>query len=84
MRKVQSRLAALIDAHNLKVSESGGGNRLTQKSLAKQVDVAATTIHRLYNNTARRFDADVLEKVCNFFGCELGDLLILREDVSND
>ena len=79
MRKVQCKLAFLIDAHNMTVSESGKGERLSQRSLAEKADVAVTTVHRLYNNTVRRFDADVLEKLCLVLDCEIGDLLVLQE-----
>lgn len=78
---MRCQLAALIDAHNLKVSESGNGDRLTQRSLAEKANVAVTTVHRLYNNTARRFDADVVEKICFTLGCDVGDLFVL---VDND
>ena len=81
MRRVQCRLASLIDAHNLKVSDTGQGDRLSQRSLAAKAGVAVTTIHRLYNNTARRFDGDVLEKICDVLNCDLGDLLVLREEI---
>jgi putative transcriptional regulator len=79
MKIVQCRLASLIDAHNLRVSEGGSGERLSQRGLAKKTGVAAATINRLYKNHVRRFDADVIEKICSVLGCEVGDLLILVE-----
>ena len=82
MRKLHCKLASLIDAYNLKVSETGTGQRLSQRSLASRTGVAVSTIHRLYKNSARRFDADVLEKICNELECELGQLLVLQDEVS--
>lgn len=79
-KRLACQLAALIDAHNLQVSESGKGDRLSQRSLAAKAEVAVTTINRLYNNTARRFDADVIEKICRVLNCEISDLFILREE----
>ena len=80
---MQCKLASLIDAHNLEVSETGKGDRLSQRSLAEQAGVAVTTIHRLYNNSVRRFDADVIEKICDVLNCEVGDLLVLQKASSN-
>ena len=75
---MQCRLASLIDAHNLKVSEGGTGERLSQRKLAQRSGVAVATINRLYNNSVRRFDADVIEKICSALECEVGDLFVLQ------
>jgi putative transcriptional regulator len=74
------RLASLIDERNLKLSESGEpSKRLTQRKLADETKVATTTINRLFNNDFDRVDRQTVEKLCNYFGCEVGDLLVMRE-----
>ena len=54
-----------------------GGDRLTQSALSEKTGVAASTINRMYNGTAQRYDAQVLERLCSFFACDVGDLLAL-------
>lgn len=74
------RLAALIDEKNLRLSDLGqSSDRLTQRKLAAATGIATTTINRLYNNDFDRVDVRTLETLCNYFGCEVGDLLALRE-----
>ena len=47
----------------------------------KIVDVArATGLHRntitlLYNETATRVDIEAIDKLCELFGCEVGEIL---------
>ena len=71
-------LPVLINEYNNKTFMSGG-ERLTQASLSEQTGIAASTINRMYNGTARRFDAHVIERLCEFFSCDVGDLLSLAQ-----
>lgn len=74
------RLPSLIDERNLKLSEAGKlDKRLTQRKLAEDIDVATTTLNRLYNNDFTRVDVNTIERLCNYFECEVGDLFVLRE-----
>ncbi|PSB29921.1 XRE family transcriptional regulator [Stenomitos frigidus ULC18] len=80
MRKMICRLPSLIDERNLKLSEAGKPDkRLTQRKLAEDIDVATTTLNRLYNNDFTRVDVNTIERLCNYFECEVGDLFVLRE-----
>ena len=74
------RLQALIDAHNLAVADGAPGVRLTQRAIADATGVALTTINRLSQNSATRLDYSTVEKLCEFFSCELSDLLVLRPE----
>lgn len=55
-------------------------SRLMGERKMKIVDVArATGLHRntvtlLYNETASRVDLDAVDKLCELFDCEVGDL----------
>ena len=80
MKEVRCLLPVLIDQYNSQKFMAGGSERLTQAALAEQTGIAASTINRLYKGTARRFDAGVIEKLCEFFSCDVGDLLALTED----
>lgn len=80
MRKMVCRLAPLIDQKNLELSDSGQeSKRLSQRRLAEETGIAITTINRLYNNDFTRVDVNTVEKLCNYFGCDVGDLLVMRK-----
>ena len=76
-------LPVLIDRYNSEAFLSGG-ERLTQSALSEKTGIAASTINRMYNGTAQRYDSQVLERLCSFFSCQVGDLLALvdTEEVS--
>jgi putative transcriptional regulator len=80
MRKLICRLAPLIDQKNLEISEAGEQSwRLTQRRLADETGVAVTTINRLYRNDFTRVDVNTVEKLCDYFSCEAGDLFVLKD-----
>ena len=64
------RLAILMAEKNAK---------LTQKQLAKDTGLSPTTVHQLFNNDFRRVDTHTIEAICNYFGCQIGDLFELRD-----
>ena len=69
-------LPVLINQYNNQIFVTGG-ERLTQTSLSEKTGIAASTISRLFNGTAQRYDAQTVEKLCAFFDCQVGDLLAL-------
>lgn len=76
------RLASLIDERNLKLPDAESGKRsrrLTQRKLAEQTGIASTTLSRLYNNDFTRVDTSTVERLCEYFSCDIGDLFILKE-----
>jgi len=52
-----------------------GQRKLKISDVSKETGVNRGTITRLYKETFTRLDADVLEKLCKFLECEVGDLL---------
>lgn len=76
MKKVKCLLPVLINQYNSAIFMSGG-DRLTQSALSEKTGIAASTINRMYNGTAQRYDSQVLERLCVFFDCNVGDLLAL-------
>lgn len=74
------RLASLIDEQNLKLSEMGQTEkRLTQRRLAIETGIATTTLNRLFKNDFSRVDVNTVEALCNYFGCEVGDIFVMKE-----
>ena len=75
-------LPVLINQYNNQIFATGG-ERLTQTLLAEKTGIAASTISRLFNGTAQRYDAQTVEKLCAFFKCQVGDLLALVDIEEN-
>jgi putative transcriptional regulator len=70
MRKMFCRLAVLMAEKDPQFS---------QRQLAKETGLSSTTINRLFTNKFDRVDVHTIETLCNYFGREIGDLLVLRE-----
>ena len=51
---------------------------LTFRRLAQRVNLSPDTLNRIANQKIPRIDHETIDKLCDFFGCELGDL-IMRE-----
>ncbi|MFN8531258.1 MAG: helix-turn-helix transcriptional regulator [Anaerolineae bacterium] len=66
----------------LSIKEQRENRRITQLEVANTIGVSTQTILRWMHNDVTRFDADVVEKLCDYFGCEVGDLLYLERDSS--
>lgn len=59
--------------------------RLTQRRLATELKISHTTVNKLYNGQplTSRIDPSTVEKICQYFACQIGDLLVLKE-MTND
>lgn len=55
--------------------------RLTQRKLAEELGLSHTTINKLYNGQplTARIDPETVEAICNYFGCDVGDLFTMKE-----
>ncbi|PIG93916.1 transcriptional regulator [Gloeocapsopsis sp. IPPAS B-1203] len=52
---------------------------LSQRRLARETGLSPTTINLIYLNKFNRIDNTTLEKLCGYFGIEVGELLYLEE-----
>ena len=52
-----------------------GEQKLKISDVARDTGINRGTITRLYQETAVRVEFDVLEKLCVYLGCEIGELL---------
>ncbi|KZY60177.1 Cro/Cl family transcriptional regulator [Oleiphilus sp. HI0071] len=57
-----------------------GERKLKIADVAKDTGINRGTITRLYHETAVRVEFEVVEKLCRYLGCELQDLLELRDE----
>ena len=76
MKKLRSNLDVLIAQHNQKAPRS---ERVSKRSLAEDLNISRYTIYALANNELDQYPRDVIETLCNFFNCDVGELLTMRD-----
>jgi putative transcriptional regulator len=71
MKRMHCELAVLMAQRD---------QRLSQRQLATELGLSIGTINKLYNGRplTARIDPDTVEKICNYFGCGINDLFVLR------
>lgn len=57
-----------------------GEKKLKIVDVARDTGVNRGTITRLYHETANRVDLEVIEALCRYLGCEVGELFELVEE----
>jgi putative transcriptional regulator len=72
-RMIYSRLKLLIAQ---KAMEEG--RSISYRTIEDECGVSASTISRLANNKIDRFEKELLNKLCLYFDCSVGDLLEYR------
>ena len=70
VKKMYCRLAVLIKEKD---------TRLSQRELSRATGLSTATVNKLHNNEFDRVDAATIEKLCDYFNCEVGDLLVLKK-----
>ena len=55
------------------------GKRRSLRQVAVETGVKPYTVYGFANNTLREFPSDAIAKLCDYFGCEVGDLLHLED-----
>ena len=48
---------------------------VTRYELAKRTGIHYQVIDNYYKNKVRRYDSDVLDRICTALGCTVGDIL---------
>ncbi len=74
MKIVRNRFKEL-----LAIKERRDGRRYTRREMEAITGVTLKTVQGWANNRATQFHSQQIEAFCEFFECELGDLLILEE-----
>jgi DNA-binding Xre family transcriptional regulator len=72
--KLKNRLLVLI--HEKELRE---GKRVKQAEIARAIGVANHTIGSWIRNDVTKFEAHIIEGLCAYFECGVGDLLYLEE-----
>ena len=69
-------LWAMIKYH---LSRLMGERKLKIADVARAIGVHRNTITLLYYEKAKRVDLDVIDKLCKYFNCSVGDLFEYKE-----
>ncbi|WP_417832196.1 helix-turn-helix domain-containing protein [Terasakiella sp.] len=56
-----------------------GEKKLKIADVTRETGINRGTITRLYHETAERVELNVMNKLCEYFECELGDLFEYQE-----
>ncbi len=57
-----------------------GQRKLKVMDLARELDVNRGSITRLYHETVVRVELELVDKLCKYFECEVGELFEFIED----
>ncbi|AQR77246.1 helix-turn-helix transcriptional regulator [Paenibacillus larvae] len=69
MKEIHSNLKSIADKNGRSI-----------RQIAKDIDYRFESIRQLYNNESKHYPKELLTKLCNYFNCEIGELLVLKED----
>ena len=66
------RLKGVIRCHLARLM---GERKMKVTDVARETGLNRNTVTLLYKETAQRIDLDAIDKLCDLFDCEVGDLL---------
>jgi DNA-binding Xre family transcriptional regulator len=69
-RVLKNKLLLLIQERERQINR-----RIKLKDLAESVDVTNHTVTSWLRNDVRKYEAGIIEGFCNYFDCDIGDLL---------
>ncbi len=77
MDRVKNRLLALIME-----KERQSGRRIQQLEIAREIGVTEQLVSRWVKNQVHQYDGEVIVKLCDYFGCDIADLLYIERESS--
>lgn len=76
---VKSRLQILIDQRNIARLQTGQKVQ-SMRQLSKESGIPASVLGGLASDSVKRMDFETLDKLCRFFVCTPGDILVYTPD----
>lgn len=76
---VKSRLQILIDQRNIARLQTGQRAQ-SMRQLSKESGIPASVLGGLASDSVKRMDFETLDKLCRFFVCTPGDILVYTPD----
>lgn len=61
-----------------------GEKRLKMSDVCRGTNLAKATVHYLFHDKVTRVDYRVLNSLCKYLGCQVGDLLVYVPDQHNE
>ncbi|WP_262034211.1 helix-turn-helix domain-containing protein [Serratia liquefaciens] len=61
---IRCHLARMMGEHKMRIAD-----------VARETGLSRATVTLLYKETAQKVDLEALDKLCELFSCQLGDLL---------
>lgn len=59
------------------------GATVTQEIISKATGIPQGTLSRWAGNKVDRLDKDIMAKLCEYFDCEIGELIVLERNKMN-
>ena len=69
MKRIHMRIVELLTARGI-----------SKNQICKDLDIPRGNFNRYCRDEFQRIDANLVVKLCDYFHCDIGDLLILVED----
>lgn len=64
----------------IKVAELLGKHKMNRKQLSELTGIRPNTVSMLYDETIKRIDIDIINKLCKAFNCNIEDIFEYTED----
>lgn len=74
MHKVQTQFSVLKAQKELREKR-----KLTYEVISGETGINPNTLTEYANNRVTRFDESVIARLCDYFNCDIGDLLVLQK-----
>lgn len=68
----------------LAIKERHEKRKLSQRTVAEETGLSKSTVDRYARNEITRYDEDVVLTLCQYLGCQPGDLLVIEEVEGDD
>ena len=75
--KVYNRFKVLLSG-----KETREGRSIHYQEIQKITNMATSTISAWSTNSIKRYDADTIASLCEYFGCSVGDLIVFESSNS--
>lgn len=56
----------------------------TYRAISAATGISPTTLTKWANNRVQDYDQDVIARLCDFFDCNVGDLIVYERDKDED
>lgn len=65
---------------HMRLKEIELGRQITITEVSNESGISRVTLHAwLHDAYLNRFEANTVSKLCEYFGCDIGDLLVIEE-----